>query len=66
MTKRLMRSNDRVWAGVCGGIAEYLDFDPVLVRIAYAFLTLFTAFSVLIFYFVLWIVMPEKNLIDQK
>ena len=62
MTKRLERSNDRVWAGVCGGIAEYLDFDPVLVRIAYAFLTLFTCFSGLIFYFVLWIVMPEKRI----
>ena len=62
MTKRLERSNERVWAGVCGGIAEYLDFDPVLVRIAYAFLTLFTCFSGLIFYFVLWIVMPEKKL----
>lgn len=61
MTKRLMRSDDRVFAGVCGGIAEYLDFDPVMVRIAYAFLTLFTAFSGLIFYFVLWLVMPEKN-----
>ena len=36
MTKKLTRSNDRVWAGVCGGIAEYLDFDPVLVRIAYS------------------------------
>ena len=63
MTKRLERSNDRVWAGVCGGIAEYLDFDPVLVRIAYAFLTLFTCFSGLIFYFILWIVMPEKKLV---
>ncbi|MBQ7427117.1 MAG: PspC domain-containing protein [Prevotella sp.] len=63
MTKKLERSNDRVWAGVCGGIAEYLDFDPVLVRIAYAFLTLFTCFSGLIFYFVLWIVMPEKKLV---
>ena len=62
MTKRLMRSNDRVWAGVCGGIAEYLDFDPVMVRVAYAFLTLFTCFSGLIFYFVLWIVMPEKKI----
>lgn len=61
MTKKLMRSDDRVFAGVCGGIAEYLDFDPVMVRIAYAFLTLFTAFSGLIFYFVLWLVMPEKN-----
>lgn len=61
MTKRLMRSNDRVLAGVCGGLAEYFEFDPVLVRIAYAFLTLFTAFSGLIFYFVLWLVMPEKK-----
>lgn len=56
-----MRSNDRVIAGVCGGLAEYFDFDPVLVRVAYAFLTLFTAFSGLLLYIVLWIVMPEKS-----
>ena len=62
MNKRLMRSNDRVFAGVCGGLAEYFEFDPVMVRIAYAFLTLFTAFSGLIFYIVLWLVMPEKRL----
>jgi Putative stress-responsive transcriptional regulator len=62
MNKRLTRSvNDRIFAGVCGGLAEYFDFDPVLVRIAYAFLTVFTAFSGLIFYIVLWIVMPEKR-----
>ena len=65
MTKKLTRSNDRVLAGVCAGIAEYLDFDITLVRIAYAFLTLFTAFSGLIFYFVLWLVMPERNLLDR-
>ena len=63
MNKRLMRSHDRVIAGVCGGLAEYFEFDPVLVRIAYAFLTLFTAFCGLIFYIVLWIVMPEKRLV---
>ncbi len=62
MSKKLMRSNDRVFAGVCGGLAEYFDFDPVMVRIAYAFLTIFTAFSGLIFYIVLWMVMPEKRL----
>jgi phage shock protein PspC (stress-responsive transcriptional regulator) len=57
-----MRSvSDRIFAGVCGGLAEYFDFDPVLVRIAYAFLTVFTAFSGLIFYIVLWIVMPERR-----
>ena len=65
MTKKLTRSNDRVLAGVCAGIAEYLDFDITLVRIAYAFLTLFTCFSGIIFYFVLWIVMPERNLLDR-
>ena len=64
MNKRLMRSNDRVIAGVCGGIAEYLDFDPVMVRVAYAFLTLFTAFCGDIFYIVLWIVMPERSLVS--
>ena len=62
--KKLLRSaTDRKIAGVCGGLAEYFEFDPVLVRIAYAFLTLFTAFCGLIFYIVLWIVMPEKRLI---
>ena len=64
-SKRLMRSNNRVLAGVCGGIAEDLDFDPVMVRVAYAFLTLFTAFSGLIFYLVLWLVMPERNLLER-
>ena len=64
MTKKLTRSNDRVLAGVCAGIADYLDFDPTMVRIAYAFLTLLTCFSGIIFYFVLWIVMPERNLLD--
>ena len=59
-----MRSNDRVIAGVCGGIAEYLDFDPVMVRVAYAFLTFFTAFCGVIFYIVLWIVMPERSLVS--
>ena len=65
MTKRLMRSNDRVWAGVCGGIAEYLDFDPTMVRIGYAFLTLVTCFSGLIFYLVLWMCMPEQNRLER-
>ena len=61
MTKRLYRSDDRVIAGVCSGIAEYLDFDPVAVRLAYAFLTLATCFSGVLFYIVAWIVMSEKN-----
>ena len=61
MTKRLYRSNDRVIAGVCSGIAEYLDFDPVAVRLGYVFLTLATCFSGVLFYIVAWIVMPDTS-----
>jgi phage shock protein PspC (stress-responsive transcriptional regulator) len=37
-----------------------------MVRLAYAFLTLCTCFSGVIFYIVCWIVMPERNWIEQK
>ena len=61
MTKKLQRGDDRVIAGVCSGFAEYMDFDPVAVRLGYAFLTLCTCFAGVLFYIVAWIVMPEKN-----
>ena len=66
MTKKLTRSNDRVLGGVCAGIAEYLDFDPVTVRLGYAALTLFTAFAGIPFYIVAWIIMPDKNQIIRQ
>ena len=44
-----------------GGIAEYFDVDPTLVRIGYAALTMFTAFCGIILYPILWIIMPEKH-----
>lgn len=59
--KRLLRSNDRVLGGVCGGIAEYLDIDPTVVRVAYTVLTLFTVFCGILLYPVLWIIIPEKR-----
>ncbi len=59
--KRLTRSNDRVIAGVCGGLAEYMDVDPTVVRLAYVILTFFTAFSGVILYPILWLIMPEKS-----
>jgi phage shock protein PspC (stress-responsive transcriptional regulator) len=59
--KRLTLSDDKKIGGVCGGIAEYLDVDPTLVRIGYAALTLFTAFCGVILYPILWIIMPEKR-----
>lgn len=61
MTKRLYRSSDRVIGGVCAGFAEYMDFDPVMVRVGYAALTLLTAFSGVLFYIVAWIIIPAKR-----
>lgn len=59
--RKLTRSNDRMIAGVCAGMAEYFGFDTTLVRVAYALLTVFTAFSGVIVYLILMIVMPERR-----
>lgn len=59
--RKLTRSNDRMIAGVCAGLAEYFGFDTTLVRVAYALLTVFTAFSGVIVYLILMIVMPERK-----
>ena len=61
MKKRLTLSDERKLGGVCGGIAEYFDVDPTLIRIVYAALTLFTAFCGIILYPILYIIMPSKS-----
>jgi phage shock protein C len=58
--KRLYRSTtDRKIAGVAGGLAEYFNMDPLLVRLIFVVLTIAYGTSLLI-YLVLWIVTPEK------
>lgn len=60
--KKLHRSSNKMIAGVCAGIAEYLDVDPTLVRVLYAALTLFTAaFPGLLLYVVMLILMPNDG-----
>lgn len=63
-TKRLMRSNDeKMIAGVCGGIAEYFEIDPTIVRLIYVLGSVFSvAFPGIIVYLILWVVMPQKEL----
>lgn len=58
--KRLTRSRDGMIAGVCGGIAAYFDLDPTLVRVGYILLSIFTMFSGVLAYFVMWIVIPKQ------
>ncbi|RHJ92530.1 PspC domain-containing protein [Parabacteroides bouchesdurhonensis] len=59
--KRLVRSNDKMIAGVCGGIADYFGWDPTLVRVGYVVLSIFTVFSGVIAYIILWLIMPKEK-----
>lgn len=61
MSKQLYRSrNNKVIAGVCGGVAEYFEVDPTIVRIAWLLLA-FPGGIGFLAYLVCWIVMPEKS-----
>jgi phage shock protein C len=54
----------KVIAGVCGGIAEWLGWDPTVVRIAYVIISAASvAFPGFIAYIVLWIVMPKEPVV---
>jgi len=60
MSARLKKSRiDKMIAGVCGGIAEYLGWDTTLVRILYVILV-FTSFGTMVLiYFILALIMPD-------
>jgi phage shock protein PspC (stress-responsive transcriptional regulator) len=61
-TRRLRRSRNRMIAGVCGGIAEWLGWDVTLVRVLYVVLSIVSvAFPGTIVYIILWIVMPGPD-----
>lgn len=56
--KRLQRSRtEKMIAGVCGGLAEYFDVDPTLVRLVWVFITLLAGVGILL-YLIMWVVMP--------
>jgi phage shock protein C len=59
MNRRLYKSEtDRVIGGVAGGMAEYLDVDPSIVRVVWAVLAIITGGLFFVLYIVMWIVVP--------
>ena len=57
--QKLHRSDDRVLAGVCGGIAEHLGVSPTKLRIAYVVLSFVSAgFPGILAYLLLWYLLP--------
>ena len=62
MEKKLRKSQNKMIAGVCAGIGEYMGIDPTVVRVVYALLAVFNAcFPGLLLYIILCIIMPAPE-----
>lgn len=60
--QKLKRSQDRMIAGVCGGLAEWLGWSADKVRVIYVIVSILSAaFPGIIVYLLLWLVMPEAD-----
>jgi len=60
MEKKLYRSNtNKVICGICGGVGEYLDVDPIIVRIVLVGLC-FLGFSGILAYIIALFIIPKR------
>ncbi|MBL4656935.1 MAG: PspC domain-containing protein [Flavobacteriales bacterium] len=65
-TRRVFRDPDNeVLGGVCGGIGAYFNIDPIWLRLAFVF-SLFVFGTGLLFYIILWIIIPEAKTTAEK
>ena len=66
--KRLYKSRDnKVLAGVLGGLGEYFDIDPVILRLGYLLIVIFTAiFPGIIIYIIAALIVPEAPFITPS
>ena len=61
MRRLHLSSKEKKLLGVCGGIGETYDIDPVLVRLVFIFIAVITAFvPMVLFYIIAWAVMPNS------
>lgn len=64
--KRLYRSQtDSKIAGVCGGLAEYFNVDPTIIRVVFVILLLPGGLPGLLPYIILWIVVPLGPVVNR-
>jgi phage shock protein PspC (stress-responsive transcriptional regulator) len=59
--KKLTKSNNKMIAGICAGLAEYFGWEISITRVVYALLSVLTAFSGVIVYLILWLILPNKQ-----
>lgn len=61
-SKILTRSiADRMIAGVCGGLAQYMGMDPTVIRLIFVLLFFVTGPGVLLAYFIMMMIVPEEK-----
>jgi phage shock protein C len=61
-SKVLRRSlNDKRLFGICGGVGEYLDVDPTIIRIAYVIFTLLSGGAGVLIYLLMYLIIPEAQ-----
>ncbi len=62
--KMLKRSNrNKMIAGVCGGLADYFQMDPTIVRVGYVLVSILSAaFPGMLVYCILWILVPKSEI----
>ena len=64
--KQLYRSsNDKMIAGVCGGLGDYFDIDPTIIRLIFVFGTILSVSGLFWAYLVMMFVVPEKPLASE-
>lgn len=57
--RKLVRSKDKVFGGVCAGIADFFKWDVRLLRLIWVVLSIVGVGSLVVFYLLLWILMPD-------
>jgi phage shock protein C len=60
MKKLYLSDSDRKIGGVCGGIGEYVDKDPTLIRILFILVILFSLGFGILAYLAMWLIVPKK------
>ena len=60
MKKLYLSDSDRKIGGVCGGIGEYFDKDPTLIRILFILVILFSFGFGILAYLAMWLIIPKK------
>lgn len=68
MEKKLYRTpNNKIFAGICGGVGEFFGIDPVLIRVIWLLVVIFTGvFPGLIAYIIAIFIIPERSVFDQE